>query len=130
MSLRKCAPALYAAGFVVLWRALAAPLPAQTYTVLHSFDGLDGDRPIAGLVMDAASNLYGTTSYRGSDNLGVVFKLDPSNHETVLHSFLGPDGARPDAGLIMDTAGNLYGTTSSGGSGRSYAGAVFKLSLQ
>jgi uncharacterized repeat protein (TIGR03803 family) len=99
-----------------------------TETVLHSFtnsSGGDGAYPFAGLVMDTAGNLYGTTIQGGSSNYGTVFKLDPSGTETVLHSFAYSDGAAPIAGLVMDPAGNLYGTTFEGGS--SGYGTVFKL---
>ncbi len=88
-------------------------------TVLYSFSsrGLDGNFPRAGLVMDLAGNLFGTTSAGGSSGLGVVFKVNSSGQESVLHSFSGypSDGASPYAGLILDSAGNLYGTTTSGG---------------
>jgi len=124
-----------------------------TETVLYSFKGgSDGDGPIAGLITDAAGNLYGTTSAGGSPisetcsgqtgvvgGCGTVFKLDPATNpptETVLYSFKGgSDGALPYAGLVMDAAGNLYGTTSEGGpgtcTGRNQVvvgcGTVFKL---
>jgi len=96
-------------------------------SVLHSFTGLDGAIPYAGLVLDAAGNLYGTTLFGGSSGYGTVFKLSPSGTETVLHSFTnaGGDGADPFAGLLVDTVGNLYGTTQVGGS--SGYGTVFKL---
>jgi uncharacterized repeat protein (TIGR03803 family) len=95
----------------------------QTFTVLHSFKGgTDGESPVAGLVRDAAGNLYGTTEYGGGgtcftgDGCGTVFKVDTTGKETVLHSFTGgADGAFPLAGLILDEAGNLYGTTEYGG---------------
>lgn len=87
------------------------------YTVLYSFTGApDGAYPAAGLVLDSAGNLYGTTQGGGAANHGTVFKLDASNTETVLYSFTGaPDGDTPKAGLTLDAAGNLYGTTYSGG---------------
>jgi uncharacterized repeat protein (TIGR03803 family) len=101
-------------------------------TVLHRFTGAaDGGTPAAGLVRDAAGNLYGTT--RGGGDLaceigfgcGVVFKLDTSGRETVLHRFTGgADGSAPLAGLVRDNAGNLYGTTEEGGE---LPGVVFKL---
>jgi uncharacterized repeat protein (TIGR03803 family) len=103
---------------------------AQTYTVIHTFTGgTDGGQPLAGFVMDAAGNLYGTASGGGNypnDN-GVVFEMTESGVETVLHIFgVAPDGASPEASLLMDSAGNLYGTTYAGGTNG--LGTVFKLS--
>jgi uncharacterized repeat protein (TIGR03803 family) len=47
-------------------------------TVLYSFTGgADGAYPYAGLVRDAAGNLYGTTSAGGAFGGGTVFKLTP-----------------------------------------------------
>ena len=105
---------------------------AGNETVLHSFTGSpnDGDYPGAGLIMDAAGNLYGTTEGGGAFGQGVVFKLDPAHNETVLHSFTGADGAAPSASLIVDAAGNLYGTAFRGGAFGtcpSGCGTVFKL---
>jgi uncharacterized repeat protein (TIGR03803 family) len=89
---------------------------------------LDGSNPVAGLTLDTAGNLYGTTPQGGAYDDGVVFELTPNMEggwsESVLHSFTGADGANPYAGLIFDTAGNLYGTTLAGGAGY---GVVFKL---
>lgn len=100
--------------------------PAGIFTVLYAFSGgSDGGNPTAGLISDAAGNLYGTTGFGGNFGIGVVFKLDPTNHETVLHTFNGADGAEPSAPLIMDSAGNLYGTTFRGGSADS--GTIFEL---
>ena len=57
---------------------------AGNETVLYSFEGgSNGSDPMAGLVEDAAGNLYGTTQgngYIGGDS--VVFKLDPNGQET------------------------------------------------
>jgi uncharacterized repeat protein (TIGR03803 family) len=104
------------------------------FTVLHSFTGgADGQLPLAGLVRDAAGNLYGTTAFGGASDNGVVFKLSTTGIEMVLHSFTGgADGAQPYAGLILDLAGNLYGTTKYGGDNSSTCykgtcGVVFRL---
>jgi uncharacterized repeat protein (TIGR03803 family) len=96
---------------------------AQTFTLLYTFTGgADGGLPQAGLVLDSAGNLYGTTDQGGSalrcqNGCGTVFKLDTAGHETVLHRFAGnKDGAVPACDrLLRDGAGNLYGTTSQGG---------------
>ena len=102
-----------------------------TETILHFFNGSDGEGPGYGnLIFDQAGNLYGTTTYGGTYNYGIVFELTPSNGswtETVLWNFTGgSDGSEPWSGLTLDSAGNLYGTTEFGGIyGR---GNVYKLS--
>jgi len=90
----------------------------DTETVVHSFTGNpDGASPYAGLVMDVAGNLYGTTESGGTSNCGTVFKIDTGGNESVLHGFAcSPnDGADPKAALTLDSNGNLYGTTYTGG---------------
>jgi uncharacterized repeat protein (TIGR03803 family) len=92
--------------------------PKGDETVLYSFTGgNDGANPLAGLIADAAGNLYGMTNNSGAGSYGTVFKLMPSGNLTVLHSFAGGnDGAFPGLGsLIADAAGNLYGMTVEGG---------------
>ncbi len=93
---------------------------AQTFTVLYNFTGgTDGGYPYAGLVRDAAGNLYGTTGSGGSSGFGVIFKLNKKGTETVLHSFTGgSDGEYPYGELVRDAKGNLYGTTAGGGGER------------
>jgi uncharacterized repeat protein (TIGR03803 family) len=99
-------------------------------TVLHSFNGADGDRPWSDLILDAAGHFYGTTTFGGDYSSGTVFELAPKTGggwtETVLHSFNGTDGSGPLAGVILDQAGNLYGTTEDGGNG-TYDGTAFEL---
>jgi uncharacterized repeat protein (TIGR03803 family) len=116
----------------------------QTFAMNCSlFSCTDGAAPTAGLIMDPAGALYGTTLGGGGNNSGTVFKLVPTSSgvtETVLYSFCAHaancvDGANPYAGLIMDQAGNLYGTTYYGGNSNcgpsnnpNYCGTVFRLS--
>jgi uncharacterized repeat protein (TIGR03803 family) len=89
--------------------------------------GNDGAAPMAGLAMDSAGNLYGTTQIGGANGSGTVFKISAAGTESTLYSFEGgaTDGSRPTADLIMDSAGNLYGTTGSGGPNNE--GTVFKM---
>src|ERR1700733_6812297 len=99
---------------------------AGDYSVLYTFTGgADGGGPLAGVILDSAGNLYGTTAFGGAAKAGVVYKVDPTGKETVLYSFTGgADGGTPYAGVIRDSAGNLYGTTYEGGH---FAGVVYKL---
>ena len=96
--------------------------------VLHSCGDRDDDdqMPFAGLIFDAAGNLYGTAVVGGStkrgcveNGCGVVFKLTNTGggwSETVIHTFTGGgDGYGPGAGLSFDKQGNLYGMTPTGG---------------
>jgi len=90
----------------------------------------DGANPVAGLVVDASGDFFGTTSAGGAKNFGTVFELIPTPSgyvESILHSFDGvPDGRRPITELMLDAQGNIYGTTTFGGKGW---GTVFKVTL-
>ena len=106
-----------------------------TESVLHSFTySTDGGDPEAGLTLDAAGSLYGTTifgaSLCGNVTCGVVFKLKPTSDgswtEGVLHSFKDHPAAQPHAAVIFDPTGNLYGTAANS-LGVSGYGAVFRL---
>jgi len=101
--------------------------PTGTLTVLHSFDGTDGELCLAGLVQGTDGNFYGTTSFGGANpNFGgTVFKITPTGTLTTLHSFGSGDGTGASAALIQGTDGNFYGTTS--GYGVSNTGTVFKI---
>lgn len=109
--------------------------PGGTETVLHAFaGGCDGASPRAGLVMDAAGNMYGTTQSGGTCNndegFGTVYKLAPNGTESVFYAFEdGNDGDGPSGGLVTDSNGDLYGPAGGGGSGCNGMGCglIFKL---
>lgn len=71
------------------------------------------------LTKDSAGNFYGTTVKDGTNGVGSVFKLTPSNGgwtETDLHDFAGGSGGEiPYGSVLIDASGNLYGTASAGG---------------
>lgn len=101
-------------------------------SIVYAFaSGTDGDTPEAGLIIDSAGNLFGTTLGGGSDSFGTVFKLAPNGSggfvESVLYSFTDINSGGPEAGLIIDNAGNLYGTTGGYSAGSSSLGVAFKL---
>lgn len=101
------------------------PGGSWTHQVLWSFPGgnIDGLNPYGGVAIDAAGNLYGTTSGTVTEGAGLVFELSPGQNgwtESLPHIFClnypdCSDGAQPMAGVTLDKAGNLYGTTEFGG---------------
>lgn len=105
----------------------------NTWTETNVYDfqgGNDGRSPIAGLMIDARGNLYGTTSDGGSGGGGTVFQLTPSGSSyafKLLYSFSGQPGKNcgPWGTLAMDGTGNLYGTTYC--DGLNSLGNIFKL---
>ena len=107
---------------------------AATQKALYTFTGgLDGAQPYAGLVSDAAGNLYGVTEFGGLYDQGIVFELTPSPDgtwtESVLYNFTGhTDGGTPIGGLGIDGSGNLYGSTVNGGDPSAQCGTTFELS--
>jgi uncharacterized repeat protein (TIGR03803 family) len=102
--------------------------PGGIETVLHSFTGANGDGAglqYAGLIMDAAANLYGVTEAGGKlkcspgYGCGVIFKIittgKKAGKEMILHKFSGKGGESPLGTLYLDSSGNLFGTTYGGG---------------
>lgn len=102
-------------------------------SVVYSFGHVpDAGGPFAGLISDAAGNLYGTTIGGGVHGNGAVYELSPTNgsynYSVIYGDFYNPElgNEGPRGGLVMDAAGNLYGTTS--GTGRYLQGEIFELS--
>jgi hypothetical protein len=89
-----------------------------TLTTIYQFQGLqDGGIPLAGMTLDQAGDLYGTTAEGGgTTSNGTVFELSPPSQqggvwtESVLYDFTAAAG-QPNTGVIFDPDGNLYGTT-------------------
>ena len=102
---------------------------------LHAFGDAPSASPVAGLVIDSAGNLFGTTMLGANQSAcgggcGTLFKLSRSSNGgwsyTVVHTFgRGLDGFHPTGDLILDGVGNLYGTTQGGGANGN--GMVFQV---
>ena len=117
-------------ALVFLLAAIATPTAqaqTQTFRVILNFTaGLDGSTPYAGLTIDAAGNLYGTSYYGGTGpcndgyqiGCGTVFQLAHGRlgwQFNPLYEFKGNnDGAYPAARVIFGPDSTLYGTTSGG----------------
>ena len=95
-----------------------------TFQTIHTFSQAagDGGNPAGSVVLDAAGNIYGTTSHGQIGGCGIVYELSPTKSggwkETILHKFRGnEDGCNSSGFVIFDGAGNLFGATASGGGG-------------
>ena len=89
--------------------------PAGSLTVLHTFSGDDGRRPVGGLVQASDGNFYGTSQLGGLEGFGTLYRLTLAGTFTKLHDFVGQTGANPEGTLLQHTNGRLYGYTFRGG---------------
>jgi uncharacterized repeat protein (TIGR03803 family) len=97
---------------------------------LHSFSlsGLEGESPLAGLVL-SGNTLFGTAWQAGSGGNGTVFAVNSDGTGfRILHSFGGypADGANPTIELVVSGTA-LYGKTDYGGAASAHGGTVFSV---
>ena len=71
--------------------------PAETFTTLANFNGINGANPQSFLVQGTDGNFYGTTQDGGANGYGTVFKITPGGLlTTIWRSVLLPNiPARP-----------------------------------
>jgi uncharacterized repeat protein (TIGR03803 family) len=84
------------------------------------FNGGDGSKPVANVILDSRTgSLYGTASNGGANSGGTIFKIGPSGKQTVLYNFCSQsncaDGGLPEGNLLYHAGPVLYGTASGGG---------------
>jgi uncharacterized repeat protein (TIGR03803 family) len=80
--------------------------------------------------MDAAGNLFGTTSAGGAFGDGTVFEIawngsSYASAPAVLATFNNASGFHSVSSLTLDAAGNLIGTAAFGGT--NFSGTVFEI---
>lgn len=100
------------------------------YKVLHHFDtsGGDGNYPEGGVIQASDGKLYGTTSYGGDFDSGVLFRIGPDGTGySILHQFNSAtnDAYYPVGDLYEGPGGTIMGVTYFGGSADS--GTVYMI---
>jgi uncharacterized repeat protein (TIGR03803 family) len=107
--------------------------PQGVVTYIYNFGSFtqDGAYPHGSLMLATDGSLYGVTALGGTNNLGTVFELSPTNGLVFLHNFAGTtgnDGSDPQDGLVQGGDGNFYGTTFGGGA--NHVGTVYMMTPQ
>ncbi len=111
---RKIMPALVLFSMLLCGQFLVA----QGYVDLYDFPAHSGGccpQHTSLMAEGRDGNLYGTTSFGGASNIGIVFKVSPTGTYKQLYSFDTVHGSTPVGGLLLGVDGNLYGTTEEGG---------------
>ncbi len=119
-------PVFFLLGILIL-TVFPGNVLAQVNT-LHQFAGFptDGAHPDASYLVNDGSVFYGMTPNGGSNDFGVIFKINPdgSGYE-LLHEFAGgADGVFP-YGFPIIVGSALYGITCYGGANS--VGVIFKI---
>lgn len=87
------------------------------FTLLHTFEGINGAGPKGPLVQGTDYFFYGTTSGGGTSGKGTIFRISRNGDFQLLVSFDGSNGNYPASGVIQASDGNFYGTTIYGNHG-------------
>jgi uncharacterized repeat protein (TIGR03803 family) len=94
--------------------------PQGDFSVLHDFDGTDGESPTA-LAQGDDGSIYGIAGAGGTGNVincpsgcGTIFKISPDGGFLVLYNFDGTHGSSPQ-NLIKASDGTFYGIATLGG---------------
>jgi uncharacterized repeat protein (TIGR03803 family) len=109
-------------------RGTVFEIPAGSSNIIKvaAFNGTDGAHPLGPLTIDAAGNLYGTTTAGGATGQGTIFAIATGSGKiTRLASFQNGTGQKPTSALVRDVAGNLIGTAQNGGTDGK--GTIFEL---
>ncbi|MDD5571548.1 MAG: T9SS type A sorting domain-containing protein [Bacteroidales bacterium] len=96
------------------------------FTKLLDFDNSNGAQPMYNQLCGEGTTLYGTTNVGGTNNKGVIFKINTDGTGyTKLLDFDGTNNGGLPSGALLLSGGVLYGTTTQGGTLN--LGVVYKI---
>ena len=108
--------------------ALIALVTKAQLTTIHEFNQTNGSMPVAGMIYDGATYLYGTTYIGGISDTGTVYKLNVNDNTfTKLVDFTTDNGAYARNSQII-IGNTIYGTTEAGGN-NNWQGVLYKIDL-
>lgn len=118
MKINSCrlASATWLAFAILLMLVLCGAAQAQTFSVIHAFNGTDGRAPQSSPILDKYGALYGTTWGGGALNFGTVYRLGNANGSwilTPLYNFNANNGigGLVVAGVTFGPDGSLFGAS-------------------
>jgi len=89
---------------------------ADSLTIVHRFDEINGKSPQGTPVIASNGKMYGLTTSGGVNGYGVIYEYDTINNQyTKKHDLTITTGGFPTASFIEASNGKLYAVTSSGG---------------
>ena len=99
----------------------------DTYTKKLDFDGTNGRSPFGSLMQDSNGKFYGTTTYGGAIDNGVLFEYDLVADTLIkkLDFYLANKGVYPRGSLTQADNGKLYGLAYLGGTNGGF-GTIFE----
>jgi uncharacterized repeat protein (TIGR03803 family) len=104
-------------SLITLVAMLISSAHAQTFSVIHTFNGGDGANPLAGVTLKGGA-LYGTTELgplvSNSSGYGTVYQIQHVGtnwYASDIYLFSYNDGAIPISRVVFGPDGYLYGTT-------------------
>jgi uncharacterized repeat protein (TIGR03803 family) len=104
--------------------------PSGEFKLIYSFCSPlsceEGEYPNAGLAIGIGGDLFGGTSFAGTNGDGALFKVNLNGKLTILQALTGPNGSTPQSGMALASNGMFYGTTEYGGE-NSFGGIVYKM---
>ena len=94
------------------------------YTIVVSFEGLNGWEPMGELIEASDGNLYGVTRVGGTNGMGTIYRVGKDGSNLTVLRELDENNKYPSSALIEAKDGMLYGTTF----GQNFSGgSVFRL---
>ncbi|MDE2128030.1 MAG: hypothetical protein KGJ62_15720 [Armatimonadetes bacterium] len=107
--------------------------PQGTFVPIYAFTGGGGDGATPEAAPYEANNslLYGTCTFGGSGNSGVVYRTDfnATHYVALLYADSIDGGMYPKGTLVQALDGNLYGTCENGGYPGTGGGTAFETNL-
>ncbi len=116
-------------GQGVIYRITPDGKLSYLYNFCSQPECADGEEGTSSPILGRDGNLYGVTSFGGSNGSGTIYKLTLGGKLTVLHNFCPPTSCSDGTdsyGLLQGSDGNFYGTTFQGGTSNS--GTIFRIS--